>query len=188
MFSENKTTIHHGDQQNGTSQSKTSLLRGLLADTATGHLLSGPATNPPQNDAVAVKLTTECQEELNSKLAAWLIRAVQFTKSLPVFYMLNTHDQLVLLNSSWKDLVLLYMAEENYECCVERDESHEPGSTTYQLFSEGIPTHKSVEQLNFALERCRSSRLDLKEYAYLRKIALLNSGKVIVSIVKQKYV
>ncbi|XP_077997980.1 nuclear receptor subfamily 2 group F member 5-like [Glandiceps talaboti] len=163
------------DRCSGNETCKTSLLGSLLADTATGHALSVPVPNVSREKAnVTVKLTDSCMEELNSKLAVWLVRAVQFTKSLPVFSGLSTHDQIVLLNSSWKELVLLYMAEERFEFEVEEFENHQH-STAYQLFTEGLPTLKSVEQLRFALQRCTNMDLDLKEFAYLRKLAVLNS-------------
>ncbi|XP_070561166.1 photoreceptor-specific nuclear receptor-like isoform X2 [Ptychodera flava] len=162
-------------ESNNDNMCKTSLLGNLLADTATGHTLSVPLPERSRDKHnVTVRLSDASLDQLNSKLAVWLIRAVQFTKSLPVFSKLNTHDQLVLLNSSWKELVMLYMAEEHMEFSVEENEPSE-NSTAYQLFSEGHPTLKSVEQFRFALQRCSNMNPDLKEFAYLRKVAVLNS-------------
>ncbi|XP_033122744.1 retinoic acid receptor RXR-gamma-like [Anneissia japonica] len=123
---------------------------------------------------------------INTKLANWLVRCVEFARGLPQFSSLCVRDQISLFTSAWKELVILCMAQAYFRYTVETDDGtlsnsdqivsksgggNCPGRRAYM---EGVPTKKAVEQLQFVLSKFWEIKPDEKEYAILKMLLLLN--------------
>ncbi|XP_072036697.1 retinoic acid receptor RXR-gamma-like isoform X2 [Amphiura filiformis] len=176
------------------SSSHSSLV-GLLRDSNEDPEMADPTQNCGQvttpvprpctcHSAIVLKPDQEGKMDLN--LANWLTRCVHFTKSIPDISKLPHKDQVLLLTSAWKELVLLYMAQNGFDFDFMfqsqiHHTQHDSGSSgkhhdcVSRLWIEGVPTIKSVEQLRFILRKFAEMQPDDKEYAVLRLLLLLNA-------------
>ena len=197
------------------SSSHSSLV-GLLRDTnesssemdstsTTGNLTTGTNTNcgamgvpviqepRPCSCRSAIVLRSDPEGRMDQKLADWLTRSVHFAKNIPDVAKLPHKDRVLLLTSAWKELVLLYMAQNDFDFdfLFQSPPYHQNGSNSSssspvakhqdcvsRLWIEGVPTIKSVEQLRFILRKFCEMQPDDKEYAMLRLLLLLNAGKI----------
>ena len=146
--------------------------------------VTAPAVPRPCTCRSAIVLKPDQDGKMDIKLAEWLTRCVHFAKSIPDISKLPHNDQVLLLTSAWKELVLLYMAQNNFDFdFMFQTQFHHcnPGTKhndcVSRLWIEGVPTIKSVEQLRFILRKFCEMQPDDKEYAVLRLLLLLNAGK-----------
>ena len=113
---------------------------------------------------------------VRARVSDWLVKMLQFVKSLPEFERLPHNDQLILLLNSWVKLLLLYMAETNFFFAV-TPASNEKTDSEETTFQE-VPTMKSVENLQGFIKKCQTMDLDEDEFHFLKKSALFQSGKL----------
>ncbi|OWF56031.1 nuclear receptor subfamily 5 group A member 2-like [Mizuhopecten yessoensis] len=117
---------------------------------------------------------------VSSRVSDWLVKIVQFSKSIPEFQNLSHNDKVTLILNSWTRLLLLYMSESNFQFAVTpkhnygSSEEETPSSTP----SPDTPTMKSVESVQNFVKKCQNMNLDQKEYAFLRMAVLFNAGYV----------
>lgn len=116
---------------------------------------------------------------VSSRVSDWLVKIVQFSKSIPEFQNLSHNDKVTLILNSWTRLLVLYMSESNFLFAV--TPSHcsptcedDPSSPTP---TPDTPTMKSVESVQNFVKKCQNMNLDQKEYAFLRMAVLFNAGK-----------
>ncbi len=201
----------HGNSPNKSTpelpsiSSSHSSLVGLLRDTDEEAKMVDPTQNcgtvttpvpRPCTCHSAIVLKPDQDGKMDLNLADWLTRCVHFAKSIPDISKLPHKDQVLLLTSAWKELVLLYMAQNDFDFDFAFQSqihhtvtSHDgSGSAKHhdcvsRLWIEGVPTIKSVEQLRFILRKFSEMQPDDKEYAVLRLLLLLNAGKYIPGII-----
>lgn len=124
-----------------------------------------------------VALAKKNMYPVGSRVSDWLVKIIQFAKSIPEFVNLSHNDKVTLILNSWTRLLLLYMSESNFQFAVtpihseqQSEESEDPPPSQ--------PTMKSVENLQSFIRKCQTMNLDQKEYAFLRMAVLFNSGYV----------
>ena len=164
-----------------------------------------------------VKLVRDPSCRLDMDLARWLTKCAEFGSGHSTLATINAHDRQLLVCSAWKDIVILYMAQNNFDfnvvfasmneylhhipllpvACVQTHPMHhtlggqlqnefivKTGVVTQTYVHPlrrgsdfGIPTMRTINQLRFTLSKLSQMQLDSKEYAVLRILLLLNSGK-----------
>lgn len=124
-----------------------------------------------------VTLAKKNMYPVGSRVSDWLVKIIQFAKSIPEFVNLSHNDKVTLILNSWTRLLLLYMSESNFQFAVtpihseqQSEESEDPPPSQ--------PTMKSVENLQSFIRKCQTMNLDQKEYAFLRMAVLFNSGEL----------
>lgn len=131
------------------------------------------------NPLTKVTLAKKNMLPVSARVSDWLVKIIRFAKSIPEFMSLLHNDKLALILNSWARLLLLYMAENNFQFAVTPDSAAPsppvqcPESTTHQE----SPTMKSVESVQSFIRKCQNMGTDSKEYAFLRMAVLFNAGK-----------
>lgn len=131
----------------------------------------------PVTGSTRVTLAKKMVYPITSRVSDWLVKIVQFSKSIPEFQSMSQNDKMTLLLNSWTRMLLLLMAENDYEFAVtplHRDEKQSNDVTP----SQDEPTMKSVEGIQSFTRKCRNMGMDQKEYALMRMAVLFNSGNV----------
>ncbi|KAL8594222.1 hypothetical protein ACOMHN_033085 [Nucella lapillus] len=127
-----------------------------------------------------VTLAKKNMYPVSARVSDWLVKAVQFAHSLQYFEQeLNTSDKFTLLLNSWSRLLLLFMAESNFQFVVTplRTETESSGEGDgVQLPSPDEPTMKSVEAIQTFIRKCQHMGVEGEEYHYMRMLVLFNSG------------
>lgn len=116
---------------------------------------------------------------INSRVSNWLIELVQFAKTLPEFAGLPHGDQLALLINAWSRLMLLFMAETNFQFAVTPVREEGPAPTDLKSmasFDAETPTMQGVEGIQCFIRKCQSINLDTKEYHLVRMVTLFHTG------------
>lgn len=170
---------------NQTSQNDGSLLRNLLNNGKLTHKSStaGDRDSPfpevcradvPVTGTTRVTLAKKMMYPITSRVSDWLVKIVQFCKSIPEFASLSQNDKMTLLINAWTRLLLLSMAENDFEFAVTplpAEKSSGDGTP-----SQDEPTMKSVDGIQSFIKKCKNMNLDQKEYALLRMSVLFNAG------------
>lgn len=167
-----------------------SLLRNLLCvgkNNQTGsHKSQDSASDCSENEncigvqvtgTTPVTLAKKNMYPVGSRVSDWLVKIIQFAKSIPEFVNLSHNDKVTLILNSWTRLLLLYMSESNFQFAVTPTHS-EQQSEDVEGPPPSQPTMKSVENLQGFIRKCQTMNLDQKEYAFLRMAVLFNSGYV----------
>ncbi|CAL1545280.1 unnamed protein product [Lymnaea stagnalis] len=131
----------------------------------------------PVTGATKVQLAKKNLLPVSARVSDWLVKIVQFAKSIPEFSTLSHNDKVTLILNSWSRLMLLYMAESNFQFAftpIPTVESHSNDSSV----SQDEPTMKSVEGLQTFIKKCQQMSVDSKEYEFLRMLVLFNAGYV----------
>ena len=137
----------------------------------------------PITSSTRVTLAKKNMFPITSRVSDWLVKAVKFSKSIPEFATLSQNDKMTLLLNSWTRLILLYMAEQDFEFAVTPLPMEQQNTGVSPPPDE--PSMKSVESIQSIIKKCKSMCLDQKEYALLRMAVLFNAGKfnVIVHVI-----
>nr|UJP31523.1 putative steroidogenic factor 1 [Macoploma tenta] len=130
----------------------------------------------PVTGATRVTLAKKMIHPITSRVSDWLVKIVQFAKSIPEFSSLSHNDKVTLVINSWTRILLLLMAENEFEFAVTPLPADRDSSDVTPSADE--PTMKSVESLQSFIKKCKNMSLDQKEYALLRMAVLFNSGYV----------
>lgn len=138
---------------------------------------SGSKVSPSQKVGLAKKTIAPVQ----ARVQDWLIKIVQLAKLQPEFVRLPQSDKLTLILNSWPRILLLHMAENNFQFVVtpvhQNGHTREgTGSSGDSSLSSSVPTMADVEAIQNLICKCQSMNLDHKEYQYIRKSALFHSG------------
>ena len=174
-----------GIQDTHDSQSNRSLLWNLLSSgkQVTRGNLDGDTSCPdvmkpevPVTGTSPVTLAKKMIHPITSRVSDWLVKIVQFSKSIPEFSNMSSNDKLTLLSNSWSRILILFMAENEFEFAVTPLQSAEGQSSDNSNMDE-CPTMKSVETIQSFIRKCKNMNLDQKEYALLRMSVLFNSGE-----------
>lgn len=181
---------HHGQQ------SEFSLLRNLLSvgkaassssafasPSASERSCDSPCSDSGSSPArvlcgsTRMTLAKKNMYPVSARVSDWLVKVVQFAKSIPEFMALDHNDKVTLILNSWSRLLLLHMAEANFQFVVTPVHS-EPQPTDQEGPSPDEPTVKSVEGVQTFIRKCQHMGVEGKEYAFLRMLVLFNSGYV----------
>lgn len=182
------------------------------ATTTTPPMFTSQRCTCPCSDCVKLDRDSQCGMDMD--LARWLTKCAEFGNGHTGLANINAHDRQILVCSAWKDIVILYMAQNKFNFDVVFAGMHEylediplhqyvqTYPTHHQVDSQfqgdfiaktgvvsqtyvhplrrgsdyGIPTMRTVNQLQFTLSKLNQMQLDSKEYAVLRILLLLNSG------------
>lgn len=127
--------------------------------------------------ATRVTLAKKNMFPVSSRVSDWLLKIVQFAKTIPEFTSLSHNDKVTLILSSWTRLLLLYMAENNFQFAVTPLAVYSQDTVNGQsLPAPDQPTMKSVDGVQSFIRKCQNMDLDQKEYAFLRMVVLFNAG------------
>lgn len=175
------------DSPAGSPKSEGSMLRNLLVAGKQTLTLSSDSDHDqspsgsfkpdiPITSSTRVTLAKKNMFPIASRVSDWLVKIIKFSKSIPEFATLSHNDKMTLLLNSWTRLLLLYMAEQDFEFAVTPlpIEKQTPDVTP----APDEPTMKSVENIQSFIKKCNSMCLDQKEYALLRMAVLFNAGYV----------
>lgn len=129
----------------------------------------------PVTGSTRVTIAKKMAYPITSRVSDWLVKIVQFSKSIPEYQSMSQNDKMTLLLHSWTRMLLLLMAENDYEFAVtplhiDHKEAHDITP------SQEEPTMKSVECIQGFIRKCKNMDMDQKEYALMRMAVLFNSG------------
>lgn len=138
--------------------------------------------------ALPVTLAKKNLLPVSARVLDWLLRTVRFARALPQFANLSHHDKVALLLNSWPRVLLLYMAETDFEFAVTTVPSGLTGGgdtrspvppTTVEGASgdSEVPTMNSVEGIQRFIRKCQALNLDSTEYEYMRIATLFHRGE-----------
>ncbi|RUS80793.1 hypothetical protein EGW08_011463 [Elysia chlorotica] len=133
----------------------------------------------PVTGNTRVQLAKKNLLPVSARVSDWLDKAVRFARSIPEFASLSRDDQTQLVLSSWARLVLLYMAEANFQFAVT---PHSPSGAEFGSQSlsappsQDEPTMKSVDGVQSFIRKCQQMQVDAKEFEFLRMLVLFNAG------------
>lgn len=114
---------------------------------------------------------------ISARVTEWLYKMVKFAKEIPQFVKLPNNDRLTLILNSWTRLLLMHMAENNFQFAVTPLPSS-PDHKTDEAPASDEPTMKSVESVQSFIRKCQGMNLDTSEFEYLRMLVLFNAGYV----------
>jgi hypothetical protein len=143
-----------------------------------GHGESETCVGVQVTGTTPVTLAKKNMYPVGSRVSDWLVKVIQFAKSIPEFVNLSHNDKVTLILNSWTRLLILYMSESNFQFAVTPIHSEQQGEEC-EGPPPSKPTMKSVENLQGFIRKCQTMNLDQKEYAFLRMAVLFNSGKLI---------
>ncbi|XP_071839712.1 nuclear receptor subfamily 2 group F member 6-like isoform X2 [Apostichopus japonicus] len=132
----------------------------------------------------SVTLVQEGNGRTDNLLAEWLTRSARMVRKYPVLGSIDTEDMRTLLYSSWKELVILYMAQNNFSfevhpavnqniVCPHIDKPRK--RRTIARMESHVPSTTHVDQLKFIIGKLEQMNIDSKEFALLRLLMLLNT-------------
>ncbi|GAB1606077.1 putative uncharacterized protein DDB_G0288537 [Argonauta hians] len=113
---------------------------------------------------------------ISARVTEWLYKMVKFAKEIPQFMKLPNNDRLTLILNSWTRMLLMHMAENNFQFAVTPLPSSPARDNEVPASDE--PTMKSVESIQSIIRKCQYMNLDSSEYKYLRMLVLFNAGYV----------
>ncbi|KAK7093337.1 photoreceptor-specific nuclear receptor-like [Littorina saxatilis] len=126
-----------------------------------------------------VTLAKKNMYPVSARVSDWLLKVVQFANSIQVFREeLNHNDRLTLILNSWSRLLLLFMAESNFQFAVTPLRTEPEASECEGGPSPDEPTMKSVEGVQTFIRKCQNMGVESDEYYYLRMLVLFNSSYV----------
>jgi len=171
--------------------SKGSLLRNLLTPGA--RACASTRRQTPETDcykpevpisgSTRVTLNKKMVFPITSRVSDWLVKIVQFSKSIPEFTKMSQNDRFTVLNSAWTRMLLFLMAENDSEFAV----TPLPAGSQPEMSEKPTPdepTMKSVEGIQNFIKKCKNLSMDQKEFALLRMAVLFNTGMYIITFLK----
>ncbi|KAK6176194.1 hypothetical protein SNE40_014523 [Patella caerulea] len=165
-------------------QGEFSMLRNLLSVGKSSHELLDSRCDTPEEDSFhkqysgssRVTLAKKNMLPVSARVSDWLVKVIQFAKSVPEFCNLSHNDKITLILNSWSRLLLLFMAEHNFQFAV----TPLPSSPVQSVepASPDEPSMKSVESIQTFIRKCQHLNIDSEEYGFLRLLVLFNSGYI----------
>ena len=168
-------------------------LSGAIADmtraTPDADAEQGCNTPPPfATGNTRVTIAKKTLLPISARISDWLVKTVQFCKTLPEFNNLSHNDKFTMVLHAWPRILLLFMAETNFQFAVtpvmaesvneEGDKDLKSAAGGQRPLSE-TPTMSAVEKVQAFIRKCQSLNLDAQEYSLLKSATLFNTGKTI---------
>lgn len=114
---------------------------------------------------------------VTARVTDWLVEIVHFLITSPDFLSLSINDQVTLLIKSWARLLILYMAETNFQFAFTISPDSSSGKhENICVASPHIPTVKCVKVMQNVIRKCHLMKMDEKEYSCLRMVVIFNEG------------
>ena len=164
----------------------------LAASAAVPDPISPPTSLPPRIPASRqpVTLAKKTLRPVQARILDFLNKIVEFAKSLQTFLQLPAADQMTLLVAACPRLLLLFMAESNFEFAVttipEASSSDCGIGTSNNCHAEAeVPTMQFVECIQNFIRKCQAISITAKEYLYMKLIVLFHSGECSFSLSHQ---
>ena len=162
---QNSGTCHYGRRRCSTSS---------VSSTTSSHCATNISTTLSR-----VALAKKMLLPVRARVSDWMLKVVQFAKTQPEFASLpSANDKLALLAQSWARLLLLFMAETNFEFAVTPIHMGEDEDTT-PMWDPESPTMQSVQAVQGFIKKCQTLNLDTNEYHFMRMAVLFHTGKFI---------
>jgi hypothetical protein len=121
-----------------------------------------------------VALAKKMMQPVLARVSDWMLKVVQFAKSQPEFVSLPSQkDKLALLSQAWARILLLFMAETNFEFVVTPINSEEDDGK----WDSECPTMQSVQKIQAFITKCQNLKMDAQEYHLMRMTMLFYSGE-----------
>jgi hypothetical protein len=118
---------------------------------------------------------------VSARISDWLVKIINFAKSQPEFSGLPETDKVTLMQHCCTRLMLLYMAETNFQFAV--TPVHEDTDDGRPPAISGIdptePTMDSVELVQNFIKKCQALQVDAEEFKCLKMYTLFHSGNLI---------
>lgn len=143
--------------------------------------------------AARVALAKKMMLPVRARVSDWMLKLVQFARSQPEFTALGKRSVCTaLLGQTWARLLLLFMAETNFEFAVTRkhtdiSSNHDEDATVRSssgVVSDGwdseCPTMQSVQAIQTFITKCQMLTLDPREYHWMRMAVLFQNGEHIL--------
>ena len=115
---------------------------------------------------------------VSARVSDWLGKIVDFAKSQPEFSGLPESDKVTLMQHCWTRLMLLFMAETNFQFAV--TPVHEYADDGRPPAISGIdptePTMDSVELVQNFIKKCQALQVDSEDFKCLKMYTLFHSG------------
>lgn len=170
---------------------ETSILKSILTGRSRSQSFSGAVTKLPvgQHGCVSmaaghqrVALAKRNMMPILARIADRLSGAVGFSRSLPEFLQFPEEDQALLLVQACPRLLLLYLAEDNFQFAVTPvrsavDPEAKPDTEE--------PTMQFVETVQNFIGKCQTQAIGATEYFYMRMIVLFHTGTSINLLIKR---
>ena len=131
----------------------------------------------PVTSSTHVTLAKKNLFPVSARVSDYLVKLVRFAKSIPEFSTLSQNDKVTLILNAWSRLMLLYMAESNFEFAVTPTHHNVESSNNDAGPSQEVPTMKFVESVQSLIKKCQQMAVDAKEYEFLRMLVLFNSSE-----------
>ena len=121
-----------------------------------------------------VALAKKMMLPVRARVSDWMLKVVQFAKSQPEFASLpSLKDKLALLSQAWARILLLFMAETNFEFAVTPIHGEEDDGK----WDAECPTMQSVQDVQTFITKCQTLNMDSQEYHLMRMALLFYSGE-----------
>lgn len=180
-FSLLRNLLSVGKHQFGSPGSSTGGLSNSTPNLSSDRGCDSPSSDyfsrTPVTGNTKVQLAKKNLPPVSARVSDWLFKIVSFAKTIPEFSTLSHNDKITLILNSWSRLMLLYMAESNFQFAVTPILPSDT-SITDSNPAQDEPTMKSVEGLQTFIKKCQQMSVDGKEYEFLRMLVLFNAGKL----------
>lgn len=144
-----------------------------------------PSPQVFSNYDTVVQLAKKNLLPVSARISDWLVKMIQFAKSLPEFVSLPHNDKVMLIHNSWSRLLLLYMAETNFQFAVTPLGITNPKPTPPESRvsvtpppTQEEPTVRSIEEIQCFIRKCQMISVTSEEISFLRLLALFNPSYI----------
>ncbi|CAG5131172.1 unnamed protein product [Candidula unifasciata] len=186
-FSLLRNLLSVGKHQFGSPSSSSGCLSNSTPNLSSDRGCDSPNSDyfsrTPVTGNTRVHLAKKNLYPVSARVSDWLIKLVEFAKTIPEFSALSHNDKVTLILNSWSRLMLLYMAESNFQFAVTPMLTSDT-TVTDSNPSQDEPTMKTVEGLQTFIKKCQQMSVDGKEYEFLRMLVLFNAGYIGLSCPK----
>ena len=138
-------------------------------------LMAGSPCNAEANQRVGIAKKTLFP--VRARVSFWLGQTVKFAKSLAEFSSLCFDDQMIVINNTWAKMLVVFMAENNFEFAVSTVAAGtDSDSAADTAGNPEVPTMKAVENVQGFIHKLHGLNLDVTEYEQLKTIVLFEIG------------
>ena len=136
--------------------------------------MAGSPCNAEANQRVSIAKKT--LPPVRARVSGWLAQTIQFAKSLAEFSSLCLDDQLLIVSNTWAKMLVVFMAENNFEFAVSSVSGADADSGV-EAGNPEVPTMKAVENVQNFIHKLPALNLDATEYLQLKTIVLFEIGR-----------
>ena len=140
---------------------------------------SSASVSRPSSSHLRVAVAKKMMLPVRARVSDWMLKVVHFARSQTEFASLpSLNDKLLLLSQAWARILLLFMAETNFEFAVTPIHGEEDDGK----WDAECPTMKSVQQIQAFITKCQMLNMDAQEYHLMRMALLFYSGEYLLHL------